>query len=214
MRISDFLASIALLVACVAASHAWGDTLDPGETEFPVATTLTAPDNEIDSITALFSALPPYSGSLTSKVYLDDDSPLDGYTFTYELSNDITSLDAIHRLTVNNFSGYTVEAYYLVPTLNQEPGFVTRSLAGTIGFSFYDFPLGEGQLNPGLTSALLILHTDAQTYSETIASVIDCLTSEVPSFAPGPVPEPGTIVLLATGAVTLAAVAWRRRRSR
>jgi hypothetical protein len=60
----------------------------------------------------------------------------------------------------------------------------------------------------------LILHTDADTYSETIASVIDGLTSEVPSFAPGPVPEPGTIVLLSIGTVTLAAVSWRRRRRR
>ena len=41
-------------------------------------------------------------------------NPFGGLTFVYQVSNDLVSLDAIHRLTINNYSGFSVDASYQI----------------------------------------------------------------------------------------------------
>lgn len=170
------------------------------------------------SISMPFSAAPLYTGTLISEVYNNDTSnPYGGLTFVYQLSNDFVSLDAIHRLTINNFSGFLIDASYQIPTAALVPSLIDRSLAGTVGFHFIPNPPGVGELSPGLATPLLVLQTDASTYVSTFASVIDGTVTTVPSFSPAPiVPEPASILLMAIGAGGLLLAACRRgsRRAR
>jgi hypothetical protein len=158
-----------------------------------------------------FVAAPLYSGVLTSTVYSDPGNALGGLTFVYELSNDFVSLDSIHRLTINDFAGFTVDASYQTPTVNLAPTLITRSAAGTVGFAYFGFPVGPGDITNGVITARMVLETDAPVAVSTFASVINGTVSSVPSYAPAPVPEPTGIVLMLIGASALAgyAIRWR-----
>lgn len=178
----------------------------PGETDPVVGAPLA-------SISMPFSAAPLYTGTLVSEVYNNDTSnPYGGLTFVYELSNDLVSLDPIHRLTINNFASFLIDASYQVPTAALVPSLIDRSAAGTVGFHFIPNPPGVGDLTPGSTTALLVLQTNASTYVPTFASVIDGTVTSVPSFSPAPiVPEPASILLMAVGAGCLFVAAYRYR---
>ncbi len=77
------------------------------------------------------------------------------------------------------------------------PGFIDRQVSDVVGFSFFRAPLGNGAITAGGTSALLVLQTNAPSYTSSIASVIDGTVATVPTYAP--TPEPATVVLLALG---------------
>jgi uncharacterized protein (TIGR03382 family) len=82
-----------------------------------------------------------------------------------------------------------------------------------IGFTFLGAPLGAGTLMPGMTSAVLVVQTDAPYYVLSTAAIIDGSVTTAPIFAPSlVVPEPATISLAALGLGALALVARRRAR--
>jgi len=112
-----------------------------------------------------------YSGTLTSTVRSGDPTnPLGGLTFTYLITNNAASNDAIHRLTINSYSNATVDGSYFAPP-GLAPTLIDRSAADgdTIGFSFIGSPVGPGTLSPGLGSALLVLRTASQSFVPTFA---------------------------------------------
>lgn len=152
---------------------------------------------------------PTFSGTLTSDVYVND--PQNPYgpgmmTFHYVVSNDALSANAIQRLTVNDYVGWFTDMTWQVPGA-MSPAVVNRDLSGdVIGFVFAGFVPGHTTLNPGLTSMVLVVHTNAPNWQPTLASVIDGFTATVPSYAP--VPTPGAGALLGAG---LFAAARRRR---
>jgi hypothetical protein len=205
------IVGVAACLLCLPSSHA--DTLNAGTTLYPAPgegdPIVGAP---LASINVPFSTA-LYSGTLLSEVYDNDiTNPYDGLTFVYRLTNDPGSLDDIHRLTINNFADFQIDASYQ-DTAGLAATLITRSNVGTVGFAFFGDPLGPGDLSPGLTSALLVLQTDAQTFVPTFASVINGTITSVDSFSPEPiVPEPSTAVLLAMGAAGAASQAYRRRR--
>jgi hypothetical protein len=156
-----------------------------------------------------------FAGTLTSTVISGDASnPYGGLTFVYQVAS-VVGLPSgeIDRLTVNGYAGFLVDASYQSPPLaGLAPTVNNRDASGdVVGFSFIGLPLGAGTLQPGMTSALLVLQTDAQLYQPTIASVIDGSVAMVASFSPA-VPEPGALALglFAIGAFLLCA----RRRGR
>jgi hypothetical protein len=157
-----------------------------------------------------------FDGTLTSSVISGDgnNGALGGLTFVYTLTNNVRSPGQMDRLTVNGFSGFITDSGYVLPGV--APGLNDRSISGdVIGFTFIGPPIGTGVLLPGQTSAQLIVRTDAQKFTPTFASVIDGSVASVASFAPMPrnVPEPSALALAAIGFISLAARAWRRKRS-
>jgi len=159
-----------------------------------------------------------FHGTLTSTVIAGDTSnPYGGLTFTYLLSNSAIGTPAgdIDRLTINDYAGFLVDASYQTPAAGLAATLVDRDAPGNVmGFSFLTLPghLGNGPLHAGVTSALVVLQTDALSYQPTFASVIDGSVASVASFAPSAnIPEPSTLVLTALGAVGLLAARRRMR---
>lgn len=158
-----------------------------------------------------------YSGKLTSTVLVGDPTNpfvgVGGLTFTYALTSDPTSIDSLERLTVNNFAPFLTDAdYVLGPGL--APALIDRSVAGTVGFSFIQAPIGPGKLAPGAATTLIVVYTNATLFAPTFANVIDGAVTSVTSFAPGvAVPEPATLLLTMIGVVPLG-ISLRFRRSR
>ena len=153
-----------------------------------------------------------FSGTLTSTVLSGDPSNAwGGLTFTYLLTNDSVSSNALTRMTVENFTGFLTDVSYQTGSGGIAPSLADRLTDDVVGFSFLPtgVPTASGVLTPGSDSALLVVQTDATVYAATSAFVIDGDVVNVGSFAP--IPEPGSFCLAVLGVVCLSGYAWRRR---
>ena len=213
------LSALSLVLFVTFTSHASAAILAPGATIFASPDLDPTGGVTVGATGPLPFATANYSGTLDSTVILGDPSNPFGpgaLTFTYRLTNDAVSLGEIDRLTINDFGGFLVDASYQVPAVGLAPTYMTRSGPGdVVGFSFVGAPIGAGVLTPGLGSALLVVQTNATTFSGTLASIIDGQVTTVESLAPGPpggvVPEPCSVVLSGFG---IAVVGLLRLRSR
>jgi hypothetical protein len=200
-----------VLVACPTASAA---PLGPGALLYPVpAETSPTP---VGVATLAIQETPfvtsTYSGTLLSRVIQGDSrNPFaGGLTFIYELRNN-QGTHSINRLAINGFQGFSLDVSHesVSPLIGIPPAYADREVNGTsIGFSFADITLGEGPLDPGERSRPLIVHSNASTFAESSAFVLNGFATGVATYAP--VPEPGTIVLGLTGLGLV--LLWRRAR--
>lgn len=134
-----------------------------------------------------------FSGTLTSTVIAGDPSnPLGGLTFTYVLSNDPGSANAMARVTVSSYAGFATDASYQLGTPGVPPTFIDRLTSDVVGFSFAGF--GPGPIAPGVSTAVLVVQTDAPAFGAGIASIIDSGAVTVASYAP--IPEPASLGLI------------------
>jgi len=158
-----------------------------------------------------------FSGTLTSEVMQGDSTNpwgLTALTFTYVLTNDASSQDQLEELALNGFSLFQTDVSNR--STGVSPTGYFRSFNGNVvGFNF-TIP---GSLNPGETSALLVVQTDALNYTQSFASVLNSDIASVGTSAPflipigggHPSPEPSSFVLAILGLGGLAAWRWRRR---
>jgi len=198
------LMSMALAATVGAAPLAPGLSLVPLDEPGPTGATLLATE------TAPFIGA-DIQGSVISKVYSGDvDNLLGGLTFTYEIVSSLSVQD-ISTFTVGNYGGFLTDVSY-----SSVPGFVPivppslSSRSSGVG-DVVRFHFITPALSPGLSSALLVVQTDAHVYASTIASVINAGSAEVASLAPTPVPEPAAAALIGFGLLALAGVVRRRR---
>lgn len=98
---------------------------------------------------------------------------------------------------------------------NQAASTADRSVDGVVGFNFLPGLLGK--ITPGETSDILIVRTNATTFTAGTMGIIDGTAGFAAAFQPsgapplvGPIPEPGTFGLLASGLVALVGVARKR----
>jgi hypothetical protein len=161
------------------------------------------------------------SGFLDSAVY-NDAGTLDFY---YQVFNNATSLSALARMTATSFVGFTTgtNVGFRIDgsTLTGTPfvdGTVTpvtadMNISGSvIGFSFN--PPDSAKIIPGSVSNVLVISTDATSFTAGNASVIDGGTATVASFQPlvaSTVPEPRFYSLLLVAGIVAGAVFYRKR---
>jgi hypothetical protein len=153
-----------------------------------------------------------FSGTLTSRVLNNDPTNpfgLTGLTFTYEVSNAPTSVHVLHRLSSSNFTGFSTDASF-APGTGVRPHQVDRTTADVVGFNFTETAFGGfGVIQPGTTSRMLVVQTNATQHTNSFVSLINGGVSNVPSFSP--IPEPGTWVLASLGLLGIAAFIRRVR---
>jgi hypothetical protein len=169
-----------------------------------------------------------FSGVLSTWVYQDDpsnpfagigdsDPTHHGLTFVFQLHNDATSTTSLERMTSVDFTPFQTDVSYQAPAAGLPPTSVDRSSGpSTIGWTFQGAPLGLGRIAPGLTTALMVVQTNAPGYVDVLANVIDGSVVQMPTFGPsatpiGGTPEPSSLTLLLLGACGL--VRQRKNRS-
>jgi PEP-CTERM motif len=157
-----------------------------------------------------------FTGTLTSYVFADPGNPIapGDLTFVYQITNTTPVPGEIDRLTVTSFAGVTANADYSNASGVLAPAYIDRSIGtgATVGFSFAGVPIGPGSLQPGQTSDLLVVYTDAKNYAVTNASVIDGSVTTVHSYAPATnIPEPSTLLLGGLAAIGLVVYSRRRK---
>jgi len=197
----------------------------PGSTVVPgLVPPGTFPGTLLASLSAPFaSTLGTDSGTLISAVYAESGGTLDFY---YQLLNNPTgakcggagqvACNPLSRLTDSSFDSVATSLGFRTDTGGP---FVVGSVAPTtgdrnpggdvVGFNFG--PPESSKIAPGTNSDILVISTDATTFSSGNASVIDGGVATVASFAPAPVPEPGSILLLASGMLGMFAMRRPRR---
>jgi uncharacterized protein (TIGR03382 family) len=187
------------------AGVAMGTPLNAGTTI--AATPFTAPAGIV-----LATQTTPYAGTmifgtLTSSVINDPSNPLGGLTFVYIINTSNISVDAVERLTVTGFTGWNVDASWgLLSVGTSIPDRFTRSLTGSgnvVGAS-WDLPNG---IYPGDSSVTIVFRTNAPSWTNSTANVINGSIAATPTYAPA-IPAPGAAALLGLSGALVA----RRRR--
>jgi hypothetical protein len=198
---------MAALGAVVMAGAAQAALIVPGASSLGVAEPV--PGGSVVGTLSFPFAAASYSGVLTSEVRSGDPTnPLGGLTFTYSITTDATSTHHISRLTVNGFAGYQTDMSYAAGTGSIAATLMDRDTGGNVvGYRYLGVPLGAGTIAPGATTNLMVVQTNATTWTQTIASVINGSVTSVNALAPAVIPEPAsaTALLAAAGLI-------RRRR--
>jgi hypothetical protein len=173
-----------------------------------------APGALLASVSSPFSSV-GFSGTLNAAVVQNEVNTLDFY---YQVTNSQASQSSLSRASNFNFSGFNSAVFFRTDNAGGIGGFVagteTPDLAdrdnfGVIGFNFLEGTTGSsGKINPGETSSILVIRTDATLFTTGITSIINGGSATVTTFAPF-IPEPATVSMMALALPLLA-----RRRGR
>ena len=197
-------------VVATASSMASAALIGAGQTAFALNENNPVGGTVLQTVVTPF-ATANYTGNIVSKAISGDTSnPFGGLTFTYQMSNDVGSANAITRFTINGFQAYVTDMSYKLGTGVVAPSINDRDVSGGVaGFSFLGAPIGVGVLAAGTTSELLVIQTNALDRTFQIANVSNGAVSAVNVLGPtgGITPEPATLAAL--GGLSLVA---RRRR--
>jgi hypothetical protein len=174
----------------------------------------------LDSVVQPFVAANPidYNGTLTAAVIRNAAGTLDFY---YQIENDGSSLDTLSRNTNSPFASilqtYSTNVFYRTDDAGLgalfeagDPGATPLAAARSgnarsVAFIFEPPPVVppvvEG-IDPGETSMILVIRTNATNYSGGFSAVINSTTTTERAFGPiGPVsivPEPASLLLLSS----------------
>lgn len=201
-----FLAAAALAGVLAAAPSAHAVPLLPG-TDVPAAANPIPAGSTLlaDTGTQLVTAS-TFTANFEEWVYRD--SVTGHLDFVYQVKD--LSGDAIEHVTGGNYTSFSTDVGYDTSSGTAIPTDVNRSLSGaTVSFNF----LGAAAIAPGVTSTLLVVKTNADSFQLATAGLIDSSAAS-PTLAYGPAPEPSTVVMAASaGLIGLAVARFRRRKA-
>lgn len=217
MRLFRILsAPSAVLLLAMCAPGAFGTSLSPGQSAAPIGPTILT-DTYVNSTADTFtsanyvSGVSGFSGTLYTEVAFNNVTG--GYDFLYQFTNNglssgtPTSIDPIDIMSASNFAGYTTDVYF-DPTQN------LGALTGTVAPTGADRTSGTGEVvdfdfqgafnvTPGSTSDLLVVETNATSYSSNGNVSLQNTSSSPLNFAWQPAglaaPEPAEAGVLLGG---------------
>jgi len=206
--------ALTVLAIAGAATPALAQTALPPNTQVNAASFNPAGGTLLASLNAPFTT-GAYTGALRAAVVRNETNTLDFY---YQVTNDATSLTSLGRETNFNFSGFNTSVFFRTDnapavgggfvTGTETPDTADRDNGGVVGFNFLTGATGSsGKIDPGETSSILVVRTNATLFAPGISSVINGSGTSVTTFQPV-IPEPASLGLLTAGAL----LALRRRR--
>ena len=174
------------------------------------------------NVSAPAGAPVPWTGIFRTAVFRNAGGLMDFY---FQFSNNLASSDAIKRLTDSSFGSFTTDVGYRtdLPTelssqgwilgTRQNPASADRTSLGTVvGFNFQDPNNAGAVVNPGETTAILVVKTNAVNYTLGNSGIIDGSTTNSPNYVPTTAPEPASMAMIGGGLIALATL--RRRFAR
>jgi hypothetical protein len=204
-----FLGFIAVLALLLCGASAQAALLNTGNTLFPVPGEVDPVGGVVvGTLTTPFAVPGFFTGSITTNVIRGDTTNPNGanaLTFTYKLNNAAASPNAIARVTLDTFTGFTTDVSYQTPASGVIPTLADRLAANVVGFSYNG--IGAGPIFPGTSSALMVVQTNATLFGAGLANIIDSGAITVATLGPV-VPEPAAL-----GVLVLAGGALLRRRA-
>jgi hypothetical protein len=221
------LAIVPVLALLMSARGAEAVPLIPGAPAVPPdAIVFTGAEVVLASVVRTWAANSNHTGEVRAAVLNEGAAnPLGGLTFVYQLANSAASRDAIGRTTDFNFGLFLTHAHiafngsalggaFTDGTQNVQS--VDRSGDGNVvGWNFTGAGVPDAErLDPGETSLVMIIRTNAPDWDPGFTSVINGGTDDVDTFQPAPaapIPEPAALLLFGTALAGLASL--RRRRT-
>jgi hypothetical protein len=151
-----------------------------------------------------------YGGLSVITNYSGNPYGLGDVTFVYEMGVYPGNSGHAESISMGNFSGYDVDIEEGTNDGNTGASFATLDSTGETLKFYY---IGNNELMPGDETYLLIVNTNAPSYTSGTFTIQDDTTwTSTNSYGPAATPEPSTLSLLGTG--LLAAGAGLRRRMR
>jgi hypothetical protein len=218
-----FVALLIALTVVGGARSAEATPLPPNTTVIPDVIAFTGGEAILASVSQpLASSVGDFTGTLVAAVINEGAAnPLGGLTFVYQVSNDLASAVGLSRESNTQFGGFLTNVHF---ALNGSflAGFVDGTVipntadrsgnGNVVGFNFV--PPEDNKIEPGETSVVLVIRTNAPDYEPGNSSVINGGVDTVDTFQPavGVAPEPASLLLFGCGLLGLGAMARRRRR--
>ncbi|MGQ2965519.1 hypothetical protein [Methylophilus sp.] len=167
----------------------------------------------LDSATTALSN-PGWNGIAQTAVY----KTASGLDFYYQFSNAADSHSGVHRFTGFDFSSLGASLVNVYQTANGFGSFANgtvasdnadRSHGGVIGFNY--LPIGSGDVQPGTTSYIQIIRTNATEYSPGNFVISNGGAGNAVGFATG-VPEASNAMMMLSGLGLFGLIGARRLR--
>lgn len=142
----------------------------------------------------------------------------DGLDFYYQFANASTSRNGVERFSAWDFSalGNSVVTVFQTTASNgfftagTEPSdYADRTTFGVIGFNFVAD--GSSKINPGTTSMVQIIRTNARTFESGNFGLLNGIGDNATGFGVSAVPEPETYAMMLAGLGLMATIARRRK---